>query len=679
MPVQRPSHDHDRERDQPDLIIRLRQHLLQWPPLAVTSGLFGVSLVVALVVDTHWPGRFSFAPFWPVPVLCALIAGWRYGVAATVLGALLTRLVTGAPDSAFYAALAIFTVGNAALVLLADSTRRALKYAEAAAAATQESEQRFEVMADSVPLMIWVHDRTGRILFVNRPWEEFFGVTQDDARRGEWRVLVHDEDRAAYIGGFEQAILRRESFSATARVRRADGEWRWVESHGVPRLGSRGELLSFAGTSLDVTERRLLEAEREYLLESERAARSEAETATRAKDDFLATLSHELRTPLSVIVLWSRILARKYGAQEDELRKGLGLIIENGMSLSKLIGDLLEMSRIVAGRVTLDLRPVDAMELIQQAVTSHRPVAEAKQIDLQSEIGPEAKVLYGDPTRLQQVLANLLSNAIKFTPAGGHVLIAAHKRGKVLDIAVRDDGEGIKPEFLQEIFGRFRQADKGSARRHGGLGLGLAIVKQLVELHGGQVRAESPGPGQGATVTVTLPLHESALPQDIDSSGTWRRLDPDRMLEARLEGRRVLAVEDQPDMLESLRHMLLDQGAVVTGVASGVEALELLRQQPGSFDVLVTDIGMPHMDGYELVRRVRHELNLGPQRLPAIALTAYAREEDREHAMQAGFQAHLIKPYQIGQLVTVINQLLAPPDDGDQTPDLPNARASDTA
>jgi signal transduction histidine kinase/DNA-binding NarL/FixJ family response regulator len=441
------------------------------------------------------------------------------------------------------------------------------------------------------------------------------------------------------------------------RVRRCDGRWRWVESHGVPRLGPRGELLSYAGTSHDVTERREFELEREALLESERAARGEAESATRAKDEFLATLSHELRTPLSVIVLWSRILARKYGAQEDELRKGLALIIDNGMALSKLIGDLLEMSRIVAGRVTLDVRPIDAVDLVHQAVASHLPAAEARRIGIETEIGPEAKIVLGDPTRLQQVLWNLISNAVKFTPERGHVRVAVHKRGHSLEIGVHDDGEGIEPAALTQIFSRFRQADNSTSRRHGGLGLGLAIVKQMVELHGGQVRAESAGPGQGASFFVTLPLHESALPLDLDSSGSWRRLDPDRLIARRLDGRRVLAVEDQPDMLESLRHLLDDQGAVVTTASSGHQALELLRQQPDGFDALVSDIGMPGMDGYDLLRRVRSELGLGPQKLVAVALTAYARDQDRERALQAGFHAHLTKPYQIGQLVAILNQL----------------------
>jgi CheY-like chemotaxis protein/two-component sensor histidine kinase len=331
------------------------------------------------------------------------------------------------------------------------------------------------------------------------------------------------------------------------------------------------------------------------------------------------------------------------------------------MALSKLIGDLLDMSRIVSGRVALDLRPLDLVELVSQAVASHRPAAEARRIEVSLDIGQEPLIVNGDPTRLQQVLWNLLANAVKFAREGGHIRVGAHGDGRRVEISVADDGEGIAPDFLPQVFSRFRQADSSSARRHGGLGLGLAIVKQLVELHGGQVRAESGGLGQGATFIVTLPLQANDLLRDIDSTGAWRRLDPDRLLSQRLDGKRVLAVEDQRDMLESLRHMLEDRGARVTAVETADAALDLLRAAPQDFDVLVSDIGMPHIDGYEFIRRVRGELGLGPRRLAAVAVTAYARDEDRARALLAGYQAHIVKPYQVGQLVATINDLADPP------------------
>ena len=282
-------------------------------------------------------------------------------------------------------------------------------------------------MADSAPLMIWVHDATGRIEFVNRGWEEFFGVTQEEVRRGDWRALVHPEDSRGIRGRVRRGPENTPPVQGPRPVRRADGVWRWVESVGVPRTDTDGQFLSFVGTSQDVTERVTLEREREVLLESERAARTEAENATRAKDEFLATLSHELRTPLSVILLWSRILVRKYGATNDDLRKGLALIADNGTALSRLIADLLDMSRIVSGRVMLDTKPVDAIEIVGQAVASHRPAADAKRITIALEMESEHAIVLGDATRLQQVLWNLLSNAIKFTPERGHIWVTARQ------------------------------------------------------------------------------------------------------------------------------------------------------------------------------------------------------------------------------------------------------------
>ena len=632
-------------------------------PLAIVVLSVGVATLLRWPLDTYWSGLFPFMTFFPAVLVVAMLCGWRYGMLAALLSSVAIYLDREPGlDLLFVSSIAIFLLANAVTVSLAESARRARARAEAETAAAHESEHRFRVMADSVPLIIWVHDAAGRILFVNRRWEQFFGITQEGARSAGWQVVLHDEDRAAYSNSFFEAVRGKHTFSATARVRRADGEWRWVESHGVPRFGSNGELLTFAGTSVDVTERRAFEDEREMLLESERVARTEAENATHAKDEFLATLSHELRTPLSVIVLWSRILARKYGGAEDDLRKGLALIIDNGMALSKLIGDLLDMSRIVSGRVALDLRPLDLVELVSQAVASHRPAAEARRIEVSLDIGQEPLIVNGDPTRLQQVLWNLLANAVKFAREGGHIRVEARGDGRRVEISVADDGEGIAPDFLPQVFSRFRQADSSSARRHGGLGLGLAIVKQLVELHGGQVRAESGGLGQGATFIVTLPLQANDLLRDIDSTGAWRRLDPDRLLSQRLDGKRVLAVEDQRDMLESLRHMLEDRGARVTAVETADAALDLLRAAPQDFDVLVSDIGMPHIDGYEFIRRVRGELGLDPRRLAAIAVTAYARDEDRARALLAGYQAHIVKPYQVGQLVATINDLADPPE-----------------
>lgn len=251
---------------------------------------------------------------------------------------------------------------------------------------------------------------------------------------------------------------------------------------------------------------------------SERATRSEAAGATRARDDLLATLSHELRTPLSVIVLWSRLLERKFASAGAELGQGLALIVDNGMALSQMINDLLDMSRIEAGRLALDLQPVDAAALVGQAAASHRPAAEAKHITLDCDVGPEPRIVLGDPARLQQVLSHLLANAVKFTPEAGHIRVTVRPAGNLLEIQVSDDGEGIAPESLPHVFSRLRPADGTGGRRHGGLGLGLPFVKPVVELHGGTVRAASDGARPGAVFTVTLPLHPSAIEPSRDTA-----------------------------------------------------------------------------------------------------------------------------------------------------------------
>jgi PAS domain S-box-containing protein len=637
---------------------RLRSGLSRWPPLLLLVATLGGAVVLRLLLDPVLGTYSPFVVFFPAILLCALAAGWRYGALAMLGSVALSIAVEPVPvDGRLLVALAVFVAANVVMIGLAESARRAQARAERDAELAHESEHRFEVMADSAPLLIWVHDAAGDIEFVNRSWERFFGISQEDARRGNWKALIHPDDAAKYAATFATAMARRQTFHGTARVRRADGAWRWIESVGMPRLGPRGKLLSYVGTSQDVTERITLEREREMLLESERAARTEAENATRAKDEFLATLSHELRTPLSVILLWSRILVRKYGATNDDLKRGLALIADNGTALSRLIADLLDMSRIVSGRVLLDTKPLDVVDLVSQAVASHRPSAESKRITVALDLEPDIAIVLGDATRLQQVLWNLLGNAIKFTPERGHIWVTARKDREYVCIEVRDDGEGISPEFLPQVFNRFRQADSSSTRRFGGLGLGLAIVKQLVDLHGGSITAHSDGEGRGASFRLQLPVHANSMSMDVDASGTWRRLDPEADFNTRLEGLRVLAVEDQPDMLESLRRMLEDHGATVMPVATGRMALDLLRERAQDFDLLVSDIGMPQMDGYELVRKIRGELGLGAAQMPALAVTAYARDEDRARALRAGFQAHLVKPYQASQLIKLLDGL----------------------
>ncbi|HEY9421774.1 MAG TPA: response regulator [Thermoanaerobaculia bacterium] len=390
-------------------------------------------------------------------------------------------------------------------------------------------------------------------------------------------------------------------------------------------------------------------------MESERAARSEAERASRLKDEFLAIVSHELRTPLNAILGWAQILTERGGQRLDVTSQGLEAILRNARAQALLIEDLLDMSRIVSGKIRLKLQNVSLIEILASAVGTITPAAQAKDVRIDCEVD-HAPTVRGDPERLQQILLNLLSNAVKFTPEGGRVRVAIKEIEAGAEIVVSDTGQGIKPQFLPHVFDPFRQADPSTTRRHGGLGLGLAVVSHLVELHGGAVRAESPGDGLGSTFSVTIPW--AAGSEDGDETETGGRAlysPPVSGIPASLEGVRLLIVEDEPDTREAIARFLQDYGAVVVAVGSAREALDRLWIEP--FDVLVSDIGMPGMDGYELIRTLRaHEEGSG-RNLPAVAVTAFAQEEDRLRVLREGYSEYVPKPVNTARLIGVLVEL----------------------
>jgi signal transduction histidine kinase len=393
---------------------------------------------------------------------------------------------------------------------------------------------------------------------------------------------------------------------------------------------------------------RMLAEERERLLASERAARAEAERASRVKDEFVATLSHELRTPLNAIVGWTQILMRDT-SEPERVRKGLEVIERNARAQAQMIDDLLDLSRIMAGKLRLALERLDLEDIVEYVIRSVQPAADAKEIAI-TPILEAGGPIQGDPARLQQVVWNLLSNAIKFTGARGAVQVWLRRVEGEVELTVSDTGQGIQPEFIEHVFERFRQQDTGAARRHGGLGLGLSITKQLVELHGGRIDAASDGEGRGATFTVRLPT---------------ANVEPVRVADVRapletpptLAGLRVLIVEDEPDARELVERLLQERGAQTTAVGSAAEALAAYEAAPP--DVVVSDIGMPGEDGYAFIRKLRAlELALGLGRTtPAAALTAFARREDRRRALLAGFQTHIAKPVDPLELVVVVASL----------------------
>ncbi|HEY3040283.1 MAG TPA: PAS domain S-box protein [Pyrinomonadaceae bacterium] len=405
------------------------------------------------------------------------------------------------------------------------------------------------------------------------------------------------------------------------------------------------------------TRRKLAEEERTELFKRERAVRADAEKANRLKDEFLATLSHELRTPLNAVIGWSRML--NSGRLDRESSKhALEVIERNAWAQKQIIEDILDVSRVITGKLQLNLSPVDLVGVVDAALDAVRPAMEAKEIQIETLIDASLRMVSGDPDRLQQVVWNILSNAAKFTPNGGKVEISVNQTNTHVHIQVKDSGPGIEPAFLPHVFERFRQADGSTTRMHGGLGLGLAIVRHLVELHGGTIAVENREDGQGAIFTLRLPLPSGELrPETLagaDSAFKESQFEP-----ATLEGLQILVVDDEPDTLDLIAVELAQHGAKVTGATNSEDALEAL--QKGRFNVLISDIGMPKVDGYDLIRRIRQQEAGKDKHIPAIALTAYARLQDRMQAILAGFSTHIAKPVDANELIMIVASLAGKP------------------
>ena len=446
-----------------------------------------------------------------------------------------------------------------------------------------------------------------------------------------------------------------------------------------PIMDASGHVIGASKVARDITERKKAEEalkkameeaetanrERLLLLDSEREARSQAEQASRMKDEFLATLSHELRTPLNAVLGWANIL-RLGKRQGEELIQGLDIIERNARIQAKIIEDLLDMSRIISGKVRLDAQWIELAAVLNESIETLRSTAQAKGVRLQAMLDLFAGPIFGDPSRLQQVFWNLLNNAIKFTPKDGKVEVLLKRAGSEVEVTVVDTGEGIAPGFLPYVFDRFQQGDASTTRRHGGLGLGLAIVKELVELHGGTVRVESEGLGKGATFTVRLPLTAAYSEPNKEKQLPEAVLPGNQPLpEVSLANIRVLVVDDEIDACDLVKVLLEMAGATVSTAGSASEAMEhILATRP---DVLICDIGMQEEDGYSLIRRLRALEKKEEGALPAIALSAYARSEDRTKAIRSGFQNHLAKPVEPAELLAIVSSLAGrvitnPPD-----------------
>jgi PAS domain S-box-containing protein len=487
-------------------------------------------------------------------------------------------------------------------------------------------------------------DLNGTIRSWNAAAERLFGYTSAEIVGKPVRLII-PADRQAEEDDILARLRLGERIEHYQTIRQTkDGRLVEVSLTVSPVRDPRGRVVGASKIARDITEQKRANAERERLLEAERVARAEAERASRVKDDFVAMVSHELRTPLNAILGWTQLMTR---TRNDPalIARGLDVVARNTRLQAQLISDLLDISRIVSGKLQLDVRSVDFRAIVGQALEPIEEEARAKGVEVVQDLREGTTLVSGDASRLQQIVWNLVSNAIKFTPRGGRVRVSLDFSGAQARLEVTDNGVGIRPEFLPHVFDRFHQADRSITRRFGGLGLGLSIVKHLVELHGGEVRASSEGEGEGATFTVTLPVVGDVA----ETERRRGRMDAD--VAVALDATRLLVVEDEADTLEFLRRLLTAHGATVLTAASAGEAMSLVRSE--SPDLLISDIGLPETDGYDLIQRVRREPSPGRD-IPAIALTAYARSEDRTRALRAGYQAHIAKPVEPNELLAMI-------------------------
>jgi signal transduction histidine kinase len=513
------------------------------------------------------------------------------------------------------------------LIATVRSLARTRRAEEAVRAAARQWQATFDAISDAVCVL----DRAGKVVRLNAVFSTLLGEEVSDLRQTPLAPLLG-------APGHRTEDIRL-------------GE-RWYRAVVDPLRDEEGALDGTVCVLSDVTVVKQSERVMASLLEREQGARADAESANRAKDEFLAVLSHELRTPLTAMLGWARMLGT--GLPPEQTRHGIEVIERNTRLQARIIEDLLDVSRIISGKLQLDLRPVEVERLVRSAVDGQREAAQAKNLALDISMAPDLPVLLADPNRLQQIVGNLVSNAIKFTPREGRVAVDVRMDHRHLVIVVTDTGQGIAPEFLPHIFERFRQAETSSRRGHGGLGLGLAIVQHLAALHGGSVRAASEGIDRGTTFTVTLPVRQAPTAREMVGGRISRPPLPSR--NRPLDGITALVVDDDPDALDLLRAVLEHSGATVVAARSVAAALgELDLSVP---DVILSDVGMPGEDGYDLMRAVRaRSAERGGDR-PAIAVTAYAGSTDSASALAAGYQRHVAKPIDPAVLVSAIAEVL---------------------
>jgi len=534
----------------------------------------------------------------------------------------------------------------------------------------RESEKRARrTLVEQMLVGVVECDATGKFTMVNQRFCDITGYTETELLEIGPGDILHPDDMQRILGLKHRLMETGESFDAEQRFLRKDGSVVWVNNHVAPIRDAQGAIIRAVAVMMDITDRKRADSERDQLLRQEKAARAEAQAANQSKDEFLTVVSHELRSPLNSILGYARLL-RTRPADSSQVKQTVEIIERNGRMQLQLIEDLLDTARIISGKLKLEVQPVALVGVVLAALEAVRPAAQAKSIEIVSSIDPLVGQITGDAGRLQQVVWNLLSNAIKFTPRLGRVELRTESVDHHVRITISDTGKGIEPEFMPFVFDRFRQSDSSSSRRFGGLGLGLSLVKQLVELHGGTVDATSDGHGCGATFTVTLPQSSAqtspvALQQPRAVAQREVKMEGAIPLDEvpSLAGVSVLVVDDQEEARQLLTETLSECGAQVTAVSSGVEALAIISDPPEGErpSVLILDINMPGEDGYKALEKVRAlEAERGvshTDQIPAIALTALGRSEDRLKALAAGFRMHVAKPVEPAELAMVIASL----------------------
>ncbi len=669
---------------------RLDQHVnsIRLPALVADWKISAAAIVGALTLV--WANHYiypalgrsiPFAPFYPLMALVGYLGGARpvlwVGTISLVSVSVWQADLAGAENNpAFNILRGVFAFIAATFAALSEALvrqRRAAAVGSQALRDLPEAQARFAAIAQTSPDALWIWDMNAeRIIFTSRAIEKLTGLTPAEtcalSKEENWS-RIHPDEHPIVEEAMKTlaAVPTGQTVEYECRHRHRDGIWRWMRNRaGVFARNPDGTVAQIFGHTEDVTERRdaterlaaqtaelaRVAGERESLLEGERAARSEAERANRLKDDFLATVSHELRTPLTAMLGWTALLSET--PHDEETQQGLEVIARNARAQRQLIEDLLDMSRIMTGKLRLEPRPMLLAHVIAAALDTVQPAADSRGVALVSEIEDLRDPIQADADRLQQIIWNLLSNAVKFTPAGGQVRVSARRTGDTAFVTVADTGQGMAPTFVPHVFERFRQEDGATTRKAGGLGLGLAIVKHLVELHGGTITAQSEGHGQGSTFTLTLPLHSrpSARFHASESAVVPASERTD------LTGLRLLVIDDEADTRSYLHRLFTERGAHVAVAESAADGLRrAVEERP---DLIICDISMPGEDGYSFIRQLRRAQDAAVRAIPVAALTALARHEDRQRASEAGFDEHCSKPVEPAELLALVVRLVRP-------------------